>query len=43
LSVGLAIEHPSRPTLIDSIGGARPTFIAPEPTLLILGSQSSLD
>jgi hypothetical protein len=41
LSGRLAIEYPSRPTIIDSNQGFRPTFIAPEPTVLILGSQSS--
>ena len=38
----LAIEHPFRPTLIDSGRALRPTLIAPEPRLLILGSQSCL-
>jgi hypothetical protein len=37
----LAIEHPSWPTIIDSGTCVRPTLIAPEPRLLILGSQST--
>jgi hypothetical protein len=41
LDARLAIEYPSRPTLIDSGMCARPTLIAPEPRLLILGSQSA--
>ena len=39
LDARLAIEPPSRPTIIDSGSCSRPTFIAPEPTVLILGSQ----
>ena len=39
LTARLAIEHPSRPTIIDSVGCSRPTLFAPEPRLLILGSQ----
>jgi hypothetical protein len=39
-SIRLAIEHPFWPTIIDSGACVRPTFIAPEPTVLILGSQS---
>jgi hypothetical protein len=35
----LAILPPFWPTIIDSGACVRPTFIAPEPTLLILGSQ----
>jgi len=41
LHARLAIEHPSRPTIIDSGTCSRPILSAPEPTLLILGSQSS--
>ena len=35
----LAIEPPFWPTIIDSVGCSQPTFSAPEPRLLILGSQ----
>jgi hypothetical protein len=41
LSGRLAIEHPSWPTIIDSGGCSQPTLSAPEPRLLILGSQSA--
>jgi hypothetical protein len=41
LTARLAIEHPSRPTIIDSVGCSRPTLFTPEPRLLILGSQSA--
>jgi hypothetical protein len=41
LSGRLAIEHSSRPTIIDSGACVRPTLSAPEPTLLHLGSQSA--
>src|SRR5512132_1037938 len=40
LTARLAIEHPSRTTIIDSVGCSRPTLFAPEPRLLILGSYS---
>jgi hypothetical protein len=33
------MEHPSRPTIIDTGQVPKPTFIAPEPTLLQLGLQ----
>jgi hypothetical protein len=42
LDARLAIEHPSRPTIIDSGTCVRPTLSASEPRLLILGSQSCL-
>ena len=41
LTARLAIEHPSRPTIIDSVGCSRPTLFAPGPRLLIRGSQSA--
>ena len=37
----LAIGHPCWPTMIESVGCSRPTLSAPEPRLLILGSQSA--
>jgi hypothetical protein len=39
LNARLAMEHPSWPTIIDSGACVRPTSIAPEPKLLILGLQ----
>jgi len=42
LDARLAIEHPLWPTIIDSDACSKPTLSAPEPTLLILGSQSCL-
>jgi hypothetical protein len=41
LDARLAIEHPSCLTIIDSVKCVRLTLIAPEPTLLQLGLQSS--
>ena len=41
LKARLAREHHSRPTIIDSDRALRPTLTAPEPTVVILGSQSS--
>jgi hypothetical protein len=41
LKAQLAIEHLFRPTIIDSDRALRLTLIAPEPTVLILGLQSS--
>jgi hypothetical protein len=40
LSARLALEHPSWPTIIDSILCSRPTLFAPEPGLLPQGSHS---
>jgi hypothetical protein len=40
LNARLAIEHHFWPIIIDSGRALRPTFIAPEPTVLILGSHS---
>jgi hypothetical protein len=42
LDARLAIEHPLWPIIIDSDACSKPTLSAPEPTLLILGSQSCL-
>jgi hypothetical protein len=42
LNARLAIEHPSQPTFIDSVGCPRSTFSAPEARVLSLGSQSWL-